>query len=493
MRYDRRVREAVGHARSGRAVRAHAGPSLKQWAVALMLACAACGDDVAAPVDAATSDGGARPDAALRDGGELPDRAGPREDAGLVRVEGFVEATGPVDNPDRGLYAWDWDTSVDLVLVKPHLGVFCDGAPLSATFLDGLRTRLSDHRDAGRRVILRFVYADDGTLNPCMRADAESVDVIETHLASLAPVLAEHADVIAFVEAGLLGMWGEWNSEHAPSGTDLWTDPEVRRRVVVALLDAVPSGRSILLRRPRFREELEPVLSAADLARVGHHNDCLFASATDYGTYDGARTPDEWKSYIAAISETAPVGGETCVDEAAFTACENALPELERLGYTYVHQNYQRAVIDRWRAEGCFDEIERRLGYRVILRAVEAPQSVSAGASFPVVLEIENVGFAPPYVTRRIGAALAGDAGRTELGVTALGGADSRGWLDGETVRVELELAVPAEAPFGEHQLRIVLSDDRSEHPAHRMLFANEPEVRDDAARENVVATITVR
>jgi hypothetical protein len=330
-------------------------------------------------------------------------------------------------------------------------------------------------------------------LNPCMRADAESVDVIEAHLASLVSLLAEQADVIAFVEAGLLGMWGEWNSEHAPAGTDLWTDPDVRRRVVVALLGAVPPERPVLLRRPRFREELESVLSAAELARVGHHNDCLFASATDYGTYDGARTPDEWKSYIAALSETAPVGGETCFDEPAFTACDNALPELERLGYTYVHQNYQRAVLDRWRAEGCFDEIERRLGYRIVLRAVEAPAAVPASTSFPIVIEIENVGFAPPYVTRRIRAALDGDAGRVELDATPIAGADSRAWREDETVRVELELAIPADTPAGDYELRLVLDDDHSDDPAHRMLFANDPPVRDDAARENVVGEITVR
>ena len=480
-----------------RAVRRGGGPDVSAPRVVLCLALswAACGDDGdgASAGDASTRDGGARDGAAPRDGGALSDRAAPRVDAGLVRNESFAEATDAVDNPDRGLYAWDWDTTVDLVLVKPHLGEWCDGTSLPATFLDGLRARLAGHRDAGRRVILRFVYADDGMLNPCGRADAESVDVIEAHLGTLAPLLAEHAGTIGFVEAGLLGMWGEWNSEHAPAGTDLWTDPEVRRRVVVALLASVPADRAVLVRRPRFRAELEGVLSDEDLLRVGHHNDCLFASATDYGTYDGARTVEEWKSYIDDVSDRAPVGGETCFDDPAFTACDNALPELERLGYTYVHQNYQRAVLDRWRAEGCFDEIERRLGYRVVLRAVELPPAVDAGGLLPLAFEVENVGFAPPYVSRRIEVALEGEAGRIALAGMLAVNADSRGWRPGESDRVELEVRVPGETPAGDYEVRLVLRDDHSDHPAHRMLFANEPPVRDDATRENVLGTVTVR
>ena len=63
---------------------------------------------------------------------------------------------------------------------------------------------------AGRRAILRFVYADDGDLNACGRADAESIELVEGHVSQLAAVMEEHVDVIAYVEAGFFGMWGEW-------------------------------------------------------------------------------------------------------------------------------------------------------------------------------------------------------------------------------------------------------------------------------------------
>lgn len=455
---------------------------------------AACGDGPAHAGDAGDHDTGSRPpDGGRVDAGVLPPDAGARLDAGLVRRDDFTEAAGTVPNPDRGLYAWDWDESVQLVLVKPHLGEWCDGTPLPSSFFDELGGRLAGHAAAGRRVILRFVYADDEVLNPCMRADAMSVDVIEAHLVQLAPLLAEHANVIAFVEAGLLGMWGEWNSEHAPPGTSLWTDIDVRRRVLAALLDAVPPGRPVLVRRPRFRQELETVLTADALARVGHHNDCLFASVDDYGTYDGDMTVEEWKTYLETVTLTAPTGGETCLDDPTYTACDNALPELERLRYTYVHKNYQRAVIDRWRAEGCFDEIDRRLGYRVVLRAVEAPPAAAPGATFPVVIEIENVGFAPPYVTRRLRAVLRDASGATTLETRALEGADTRTWLAGATVRATLEVTIPETQPAGDYTLHLLLLDDHSDALPHAMLFANTAPVADPTTRENQLTPLTLR
>ncbi len=442
------------------------------------------GPSVDAGMDAGADAGVARDastaDAAIADAGDEPP---------LVRSTDFAEASGDVRNPDRGLYWWDWNDDASLVLVKVQLGEHCDAATLPASVLDAARARLGGHRDAGRRAIVRFVYADDGDLNRCGRADAESVELVEGHVAQLAPIFTEHADVIAFVEAGFFGMWGEWNSEHAPAGTSLWDSQENRRRVLRALLDAVPAELAVLVRRPRFRDELP--FDAEELARVGFHNDCFLASSTDYGTYESPRTPDEWKTYIAGATRVVPIGGETCNDDPTYTACENALGELERLRFDYLHEGYSAAVIDRWRDEGCLEEIRARLGYRVVVRAVSTPASARPGGALRVGLELENLGFAPPRSTRRFRVVLRSDAGAVTLVPRALG-PDTRGWLPGPIAPFELVADLPAELPPGEHELRVGLRDDSSDRAAYSLLFANDERVRDDARRENIVGRVTI-
>jgi hypothetical protein len=409
----------------------------------------------------------------------------------LVRSTDFAEASGDVANPDRGFYWWDWMSAATLVLVKIQLGDHCDTPVLPTSLIDAARARLAGHRGAGRRVILRFVYADDGVLNACGRADAASIEIVEGHVAQLGPLLAEHEDVIAFVEAGFFGMWGEWNSEHAPPGTSLWESEENRRRLLRALLDAVPRARTIEVRRPRFREELP--FPPADLARIGFHNDCFLASSTDYGTYDGARSVAEWKTYVRDATLGVPIGGETCNDDPTYTSCPNALAEMELLRWTYLHEGYSAAVIDRWRTEGCLDEIRRRLGYRIVVRAVEAPAEIAPGGVLRVRLELENVGFAPPYTARRARLVLRDASGAEVLAPRQASGADARQWAPGATTMVELVADVPAALAAGERELRVVWLEDASDAPAYALLFANDDRVRDDVLRENVVGTVVVR
>lgn len=461
-----------------------------RWIVFALFALSGCdpgaGDDasVPPPMDASRDAG---PDAAA-----LVDAPG--DDAAseppLVRSTDFAEASGDVRNPDRGFYFWDWNDSASLVLVKLQLGDYCDAATLPAPVLAATRARLEGHRAAGRRAILRAVYADDAALNRCSLADAESVSIVEEHIAQLAPLYAEFVDVIAYVEAGFLGMWGEWNSEHAPAGTALWESQDNRRRVLRALLDAVPVELAIGVRRPRFRDELP--FSAAELARIGFHNDCFLASSTDFGTYEPPRTIEEWKDYINAATPVVPMGGETCNDDPTFTACSNALADLERLRFDYLHEGYSAAVIDRWRSEGCLEEIRRRLGYRVIVRAVESPEGVSAGGALRVRLELENVGFAPPRSTRRFEVVLRTTAGGMVTLTPRAPLPDTRSWQPGAIPPFDLVVDLPTDLAAGDHEVRVVLLDDSSDAPAYALLFANDDRVRDDVRRENVVARVRV-
>src|SRR5262249_49601427 len=151
-----------------------------------------------------------------------------------------------------------------------------------AALLDALAANFAKVRAAGIKLVLRFNYND----GPIGAPDA-ALAQIQQHVTQLAPLLAANADVIAFLQAGFIGAWGEWHS--STNGNDTTQN---ERAVVDALLAALPATRMIQIRTPEIVDAMFPGgplqdgFSGEARARIGHHNDCFLASDNDFGTYD---------------------------------------------------------------------------------------------------------------------------------------------------------------------------------------------------------------
>lgn len=129
-------------------------------------------------------------------------------------------------------------------------------APLSADFLARVAADFALARNAGLKVIPRWAYNS----GPIGAADA-SVERVLQHIEQLTPVLQANAGVIAFLEAGFVGAWGEWHSSTNGLFDDVpgawWKSVNGKTRAIVAkLLEALPADRMIALRCPRFKIEL---------------------------------------------------------------------------------------------------------------------------------------------------------------------------------------------------------------------------------------------
>ena len=92
--------------------------------------------------------------------------------------------------------------------------------PLDPAVLTEIDDALGLARDAGLKVVPRFYYADAGD-----QPDAP-LDRILGHIDQLGPILADNEDVIAVVQAGFIGAWGEWHSSQ--NGLDNPTDRAAR-------------------------------------------------------------------------------------------------------------------------------------------------------------------------------------------------------------------------------------------------------------------------
>ena len=81
-------------------------------------------------------------------------------------------------------------------------------------------------------------------------------DRVLAHIAQLKPVLQANADVIATVQVGFVGAWGEWYyTDHFGDQDNVGaTQIADRKAVVEALLGSLPATRTVQVRTPTWKK-----------------------------------------------------------------------------------------------------------------------------------------------------------------------------------------------------------------------------------------------
>jgi hypothetical protein len=301
-----------------------------------------------------------------------------------------------VDLANNREFTWVRESGFSLISARVSLERF-RYSDIPETFLAQIQDGLEAVRAGGIKVILRFNYNNGNAPG----ADT-SLPWVLRHIAQLRNVFNDNADVIAVVQTGFLGAWGEWHS--SKHGLD---NNEARRAVLEAMLDSLPRERSVQLRYPQHKEDLYgPPISGATAymgsysSRTGHHNDCIFASENDL-TYPLNKIP-HYTEYVAQDSLFVPMGGETCKKYPPRTNCAVAQSVFKKLHYSYLNNNYLQEVIDGWRSGGCYEEIALHLGYRLVVREATFVKTAIAGSIISVDTLIENVGWAAPFNPRTL-------------------------------------------------------------------------------------------
>lgn len=361
---------------------------------------------------------------------------------------------------------------------------------LDAEVLAYIEAQFDNARAAGLKVIPRFAYNFPSSGEyPFTEPDA-TLERTLAHLDQLAPIIERSSDVIAFVEAGLVGAWGEWHSStHGHVEEERGITPAART-IIDRWLQILPPERGIALRYPRHKQQLfgavpldaSLAFSGHPQARVGAHNDCFLASATDWGTYpDDPALNQASRDYLHADNRYVPQGGETCnvgEDAQVFIGCENALNDLAYLRYSTLNIDYNTDVLDVWREQGCFENIARRLGYRLRLIEAMLPITARVGQNLSIRLTLVNEGFASPYNPRAVRLVLRSvDDGRL-WSLPLRSPVDARRWLpDAGKIILPLAVDLPAELPVGEYEVLLHLPDPvagLAARPEYAIRFANE-------------------
>ena len=70
---------------------------------------------------------------------------------------------------------------------------------------------------------------------------------------------------------------------------------------------------------------------------------------------------------------------------------------MKLLRWTYLNLDWYKPIIDAWKAAGCFDELQRNLGYRLALQTASLPDKIGINGDFKISIKITNKGYAPLY------------------------------------------------------------------------------------------------
>jgi hypothetical protein len=339
---------------------------------------------------------------------------------------------------------------------------------LDTAFLNQLTAGFASARANGIKVILRFAY------NASMTADASKSRILG-HISQLAPILKANGDVIAVMQAGFIGAWGEWHS--STHGLENNTD---RAAILNAILAALPANRAVQVRTPMFKANIYGTTAVTSSeafantarARIGHHNDCFLASSSDMGTY--ASPVATWESYTAADTTFVPMGGETCAVSTRST-CAPALAEMAKNHWSFLNKEYLNTVIASWETGGCGQEIRNRLGYRMAMKRVAINSKVRPGGTLDLEVDVKNYGFAAPFNARPVYVVLTSASGARQT--VKLANVDVRRFTPGTVTTIKTKLHMPANLAAGTYKLSLWLPDEAStlkNDPRYAIRMAND-------------------
>lgn len=354
----------------------------------------------------------------------------------------FTESAVDVLNPERGLYTQQsfhfrsgtipsaslWDNPESLVLPLFYFEDFRT-SDLSKAVTDRISDIFDNIRAAGKKAIVRFGY-----INARGEGDKPwdaGLSQIRRHIEQVTPILADNEDIIYVMQAGFVGVYGEWYYVSDDFNYDLNYATAVSNRSLVVgdLLDAVPH-RQVGLRGAKYkRQYLSPAAEnewtaisswgTSDNQRLGFFNDGFRGDANDIGTFESNNDRNMWYSQSAWVitgGETAYRGGDTpesknewLAANPAMASFDNAITAIQTQHFSYLNANSNNILMDYWdgaggdvgTGESRIPELRKALGYRLVLNSADFTfDALTSGESVNYSISLQNKGSAPVIYSR---------------------------------------------------------------------------------------------
>ncbi len=403
-----------------------------------------------------------------------PERGFTEELNGKVTVKSPYRVKNHIDSN------WGKRDCMTMPVVLYNFGNF-KSQDLPSEILNGFDEDMQELRNLGLKCVLRFAYTE---------RESDIVDAtpdwVKRHLEQLKSHLAANADVIYVLEAGFVGVWGEWYySQNYGNETQHVTAN--RRKVIQYLFANTPADMFILFRYPMIQQEylndvtpLTPTegFSGTEKARMGCHNDAFLHNWGNMGTYASDDKDDDpaMRQYVAAQTLYVPNGGETNIDDDDALAQQRytqAPSEMATYHWSFCGSTYAEPVTNRWRSSGLFDTLNIHMGYRYNLLDAQFSDEAAPAGKMNVTIRVRNVGYAPIYNERTAYIVLQSSTKTYKLPLAS----DPRRWLpNGVITWINEQVDIPSDVPEGTYHLYLYMPDKYSSiaaDPRYAVRFAN--------------------
>jgi hypothetical protein len=343
-----------------------------------------------------------------------------------------------------------------------------------SSFIPTFESEMQSLRNAGMKCVLRFAYTSSD-------ANDAPVSTVLSHLDQLKNSLQKYYDVIAVLQAGFIGEWGEWyytnnfgNQGNISSGD--WTN---RTNVLMKELSIMPQDRMIAIRYPWQKKIMlgrsntitdAEAYNGSNWSRVGFHDDAFMAASDDWGTFPNGQSD---RDFLAAESKYLSTGGEAESGDQSLNGCSNTNNQISYLHMSYLDLDYNTNTINKWISEGCYNDIQKRMGYRFYLRSGTYTNQVQPGGTFNLNINLTNEGYAAPFNPRLVEVVLKnksdGKVCKVKLNV------DPRKWLPGQ-FNINQSIGIPGNYPAGTYRVYLNLADPTSTlygNPAYSIRLGN--------------------
>ncbi|MDR3226803.1 MAG: DUF4832 domain-containing protein [Prevotellaceae bacterium] len=362
-------------------------------------------------------------------------------------------------------------------------------SPLPESALESFDTDMEKLRKYGFKLVLRFAYTWDS------EPDAP-LNIVLMHIEQLKPHLIKNADVIAVMQAGFIGPWGECHSSQ--NGLD---DPAVKAQIFDKILESLPQSRAVQFRRPLFKTEYvnrtNPITAAEafsgqKFARIGHFNDGFLGSINDVGTYINIEAE---KAYLSQDCLYVPIGGEFSATTefdgyGIFATATTAYNEMR-----YLHYDFLYGTSATWDQDPTTrDKILREMGYRFELISGEYTNELSPKSSFTASIALKNVGFSALFNERNVELILKNT--QTNEIYKAKLNIDPRFWQPETESTIDVTLGIPSDIAIGDYKLYLNMPDIAEtiqDNPYFSVRFANENVWESETGYNDLLTTITIK
>lgn len=209
---------------------------------------------------------------------------------------------GFIDDRERSFDSEDGSTS--LVQQYIYLSRYAQRA-IDDQGLQNIQTIFDGLREHGYKAILRIAYNwwGENQYNPNWANEVEREPWIYTHLEQLKPILQQNIGLIAVMQAGFIGRWGEWHN------SSLASNQNAKNKVVNKLLEIIPEPYNIGVRYPNHKNSLT-LGNESERSRLSYHNDFFTAGEHPYASGNDFVPGDAWYNQVMAEAPRLFILGE---------------------------------------------------------------------------------------------------------------------------------------------------------------------------------------